>query len=89
MTRHDHLVSALTEIVELLELGNIEAAQPAMQRTVDAFAATPSAAADERVLPIFQRARDLALATHARLANELRTTATTIRAGRAYAESEP
>ncbi len=87
--RHDHLLAALTEILELLELGHVEAAQPAVERALEAFAATPSPASDARLLPIFQRAQALATSTHARLGSELRTTATTIRAGRAYAELEP
>ncbi len=89
MTRHDHLVAALEEVIALLEAEDPVQAAPCMQRLVEAFAATPEPGADGRVLPLYARARDLATTLHRRVAGKLHATALERRAHRAYGDHAP
>jgi hypothetical protein len=85
VTRHDHLVSALDLLLAKLEQGDAVAAEVASQAALSLFAATPSPGADERLGPLYERCRLAMAALSARLDREVKETATSTRAGRAYA----
>jgi hypothetical protein len=89
MTRHDHLVTGLEAVIALLEAETPLAADARLGELVLAFATTPDPGADERVLPLYTRARELAAALHGRIAGKLHATALERRAHRAYGDQVP
>jgi hypothetical protein len=86
MIRHDHLVTALDELLEKLEQGDAVVAEEASQRALALFASTPMAGDDERLRPRYERCQLAMTALYERLTRELKETATSSRAGKAYAE---
>jgi hypothetical protein len=87
MSRHDHLVRALEEVIALLEAEDALAAAPKMEQLVQAFASTTNPGGDDRVLPLYARAREIAAALHGRMAGKLHASALNRRANRAYGDA--
>lgn len=82
--RHDSLFDALNTLERTLALGDAVAAEQAMSRALDRFAATPGAGADTRLQPIYERCQALAQELKDTLAQALRGTAVSNRAAQAY-----
>ena len=82
--RHEPLFEALHALERTLALGDALAAEQAMSRALERFAATPGAHADERLLPVFQRCQTLALELKDTLAQALKGSAASNRAANAY-----
>lgn len=89
MSRHDHLAAALDRLLEQLEQGDAVAAEAASQRALELFATTPAANDDPRLRPAYDRCRTAIDTLYARLNRELKESAVSSRAGKAYADRGP
>jgi len=82
--RHEPLFEALHALERTLALGDALAAEQAMTKALERFAATPGAHADERLMPVYQRCQTLALELKETLARALKGSAASNRATNAY-----
>jgi hypothetical protein len=85
VTQHDHLLAALDDVLDKLEHGDAVVAGEASQRALELFASTPSPGEDERLRPRYEKCLLAIAALQERLVRELNQSATSTRAGRAYA----
>jgi hypothetical protein len=82
--KHDALVALLTEVLSKLEAKDAEGTDAMMNSLVDAFHATTAAAADPRVMPLFEACVAAADELSSALERELKSQARGARASTAY-----
>lgn len=82
--KHDALVASLTEVLSKLEAKDAEGTNALMNSLVEQFYATTAAAADPRVMPLFEACFAAANALTSALEQELKAQARGARANTAY-----